>query len=165
MKLVLYWDPCRTYARSQHGTRVYQKKAFYRGAKVTAIGAISMNKLLALMTMNDSMDGQAFAIFIQHFLCPQLWKGAVVVMDNLPAHKLASIKPMIESVGASIICLSPYSPDFNPIELWWSQLKSFLRMFAPNTTSMIDQIIAVALNLINPQHLRNWFANCCYCIS
>jgi hypothetical protein len=40
-----------------------------------------------------------------------------------------------------------------------------LRMFAPNTTSMIDQIIAVALNLINPQHLRNWFANCCYCIS
>ena len=117
------------------------------------------------MTMNDSMDGQAFAIFIQHFLCPQLWEGAVVVMDNLPAHKLASIKPMIESVGASIICLSPYSPDFNPIELWWSQLKSFLRIFAPTTTSMIDQIIAVALNLMNPQHLRNWFANCCYCTS
>ncbi|MEG4104492.1 transposase, partial [Microcoleus sp. Pol17_C1] len=105
----------RTHAPSQRGTRAYQKKAFYRGAKVTAIGAISMNKVLALMTMNDSMDGQAFAIFIQHFLCPKLWKGAVVVMDNLPAHKLASIKPMIESVGASIICLSPYSPDFNRI--------------------------------------------------
>jgi hypothetical protein len=82
MKLVLYWNPCRTYARSQHGTRVYQKKAFYRGAQVTAIGAISMNKVLALMTMNDSMDGQAFAIFIQHFLCFQLWKGAVVVMQG-----------------------------------------------------------------------------------
>ncbi|WP_445315884.1 transposase [Microcoleus vaginatus] len=104
-------------------------------------------------------------LYIQHFLWPQLWKGAVVVMDNLPAHKLASIKPMIEAVGASIICLSPYSPDFNPIELWWSQLKSFLRMFAPTTTSMIDQIIAVALNLITPQHLRNWFTNCCCCTS
>ena len=104
--------------------------------------------------MNDSMNGEAFALFIQHFLCPQLGEGAVVVMDNFPAHKLASIKPMIESVGASIIFLSPYSPDFNPIELWWSQLKSFLRMFAPTTTSMIDKIIAVALNLINPQHLR-----------
>jgi putative transposase len=45
-------------------------------------------------------------------------------MDNLPAHKVDSIKPMIEAVGASILCLSPYSPDFNPIELWWSQLKS-----------------------------------------
>ena len=155
----------RTHARSQPGTRVTELKPFYRGAKVTAIGAISINKVLALMTMNDSMDGQAFAVFIEKFLCPKLWAGAVVVMDNLPAHKLASILPMITDVGASVICLSPYSPDFNPIELWWSQLKSFLRRFAPTSTSMIDLIIAVALNLMNPQHLRNWFANCCYCTS
>ena len=155
----------RTHARSEVGTRVYEKKPFYRGAKVTAIGAISIDKVLALMTMNESMDGQAFALFIEKFLCPQLWAGAVVVMDNLPAHKLASIKTMIESVGASVICLSPYSPDFNPIELWWSQLKSFLRSFAPTTTSMIDAIISVALDLLNPQHLRNWFTNCCYCTS
>jgi putative transposase len=90
---------------------------------------------------------------------------AVVVMDNLPAHKLASIVPMIESVGASVICLSPYSPDFNPIEMWWSQLKSFLRRFAPKTPAMIDRILAVALNLMNPNHLRNWFTDCCYCTS
>lgn len=70
---------------------------------------------------------------------------------------------MIQAVGASVICLSPYSPDFNPIELWWSQLKSFLRKFAPTNTLMIDKIIKVALHLINPQHLRNWFAKCCYC--
>lgn len=101
------------------------------------------------MTMDNSMDGKAFEVFIEKCLVPQLWSGAVVVMDNLPAHKVDSITSMIESVGASILCLSPYSPDFNPIELWWSQLKSFLRMFAPTTTSMIDQIIAVALNLIN----------------
>jgi putative transposase len=115
--------------------------------------------------MNDSMDGAAFAVFIEKFLCPELWAGAVVVMDNLPAHKLASIVPMIEAVGASVIGLSPYSPDFNPIELWWSQLKSFLRKFAPTNAFMIDRIIAVALNLINPQHLKNWFASCCYCTS
>jgi putative transposase len=108
------------------------------------------------MTMDDSMDAAAFAVFIEKFLCPQLCAGAVVVMDNLPAHKLASIVPMIESVGASVICLSPYYPDFNPIELWWSQLKSFWLWFAPTNASMIDRIIAVALNLINPQHLRNW---------
>lgn len=155
----------RTHARSQTGTRVCSLKPFYPSAKVTAIGAISINKVLALMTMNDSMDGAAFALFIEKFLCPQLWAGAVVVMDNLPAHKLASIVPMIEAVGASVICLSPYSPDFNPIELWWSQLKSFLRRFAPTTTFMIDRIIAVALNLINSQHFRNWFAHCCYCTS
>ncbi|QLE51118.1 transposase [Nostoc sp. C057] len=117
------------------------------------------------MTMNNSMDGVANDVFIEKFLVPELWSGAVVVMDNLSAHKLDSIVPMIEAVGASVLCLSPYSPDFNPIELWWSQLKSFLRSFAPTTTEMVDKLISVALDLINPQHLRNWFANCCYCTS
>ena len=110
--------------------------------------------------MDDSMDAAAFAVFIEKFLYPQLWAGAVVVivvvMDNLPAHKLASIVPLIESVGASVICLSLYSPDFNPIEFWWSPLKAFLRRFAPTNASMIDRIRAVALNLINPQPVRNW---------
>lgn len=117
------------------------------------------------LTMNDSLDRAAFVVFIEQILCPQLWPGAVVVMDNLPAHKLTLVVPKIEAVGASVIYLSPYSPDFNPIELWWSQLKSFLRSLAPTTTSMIDKILAVALDLMNPKHLRNWFANCCYCTS
>ncbi|NEQ71135.1 MAG: transposase [Symploca sp. SIO2D2] len=155
----------RTHARSQPGTRVSQLKPFYRGAKVTAIGAISLKEVLGLMTMNNSMDGAAFDVFTEKILCPRLWPGAVVVMDNLSAHKLASVVSKIEAVGASVIYLSPYSPEFNPIELWWSQLKSFLRSFAPTTTSMIDKIIAVAIDLMNPQHLRNWFANCCYCTS
>ena len=88
--------------------------------------------------------------------------GAVLVMENLPAHKMASIAPMIEAVGASIIKLSPYSPDFNFIALWWSKLKSFLRKFSP-TTKMTDTLIAVALDSINPQHLKKWFTKCCYC--
>jgi transposase len=155
----------RTHARSQKGTRVSVAKPFYRGAKVTVIGAISIKKVVALMTMNNSMDSKAFDVFIEKFLAPQLWSGAVVVMDNLPAHKLASIEPLIEAVGAKVICLSPYSPDFNPIELWWSQLKSFLRSFAPTSTEMVDTVISVALNLMNPQHLKDWFTNCCYCTS
>lgn len=155
----------RTYARSNKGTRVYEMKPFYRGSKVTVIGAISIKKVVALMTMNNSMDSQAFKVFIEHFLLPELWPGAVVVMDNLPAHKLASVEVMISSVGAKVLNLSPYSPDFNPIELWWSQLKSFLRSFSPTTTKMVDIIISVVLKLMNPQYLKNWFTKCCYCTS
>ena len=140
-------------------------KPFYRGAKVTTIGAISLKKVLAVMTLNDSMDGAAFSVFIEKFFCPQLWPRAVVVIDNLPAHTLTSINSMIESVGARVICLSPESGDFNPIEMWWSQLKSFLRMFSPKTPERIDRIIAVALNLINLNNLRHWFTHCCYCTS
>lgn len=155
----------RAYARSLHGTRVYALKPFYRGAKVTVVGAISLKQVLAVMTMNGSMDGDAFKVFIEKCLVPQLWSGAVVVMDNLPAHKIAAIEPLIKAVGASVLNLSPYSPDFNPIELWWSQLKAFLRQFSPTTTLKVDTLIATALDLINPKHLQNWFTKCCYCTS
>jgi hypothetical protein len=63
----------RTHAHSQIGTRVGGIKPFYRGAKVTVIGAISLKKVLAVMTMDDSRDGAQFAVFIDQFLCPQLW--------------------------------------------------------------------------------------------
>ncbi|MEG5041130.1 MULTISPECIES: transposase [unclassified Microcoleus] len=62
-------------------------KAFYRGSKVTVIGGISLKKFMAVMTMNDSMDEPAFAVFIEKFLCPQLWQEAVVVMDNIMSGK------------------------------------------------------------------------------
>lgn len=131
----------RTHARSPYGQRVYDLKPFYRGAKVTVIGAISLKKVLAVITMNGSMDGNAFEVFIQKCLLPQLWASTVVVMDNVPAHKVATI------------------------ELWWSQLKAFLRKFSPTTTKMVDVLIATALDLINPKHLKNWFTDCCYCTS
>jgi len=111
------------------------------------------------------MDGKAFKVFIEHFLVPNLGDGAVVVMDNLPADKLALIEPLIQSAGASVLNLSPYSPDFNPIELWWSQLKTFLRQFSPTTTKMVDVLLATALDLVNIKHFKNWFTSCCYCTS
>lgn len=154
-----------TAARSLSGTRVYDLKPFYRGASVTVIGAISLKKVLAVMTLDGAMDGNAFKVFIEKCLVPQLWSGAVVVMDNLPAHKLAAIEPLIKAVGASVLNLSPYSPDFNPIEQWLSQLKAFLRQFSPTTTKMVDTLIATALDLVNPKHLKNWFTSCCYCTS
>ena len=112
-----------------------------------------------------TLDGAAFQIFTEQFLIPNLWSGAVVVMDRLAIHQMASVVRKIQSVGARVVDLSPYSPDFNPIELVWSQLKSFLRSFAPKNSATIDSLLAIALHFINPHHLRNWFAHCCYCTS
>jgi transposase len=86
-------------------------------------------------------------------------------MDNLPAHKLAVIEPLIQAAGVSVLNLSPYSPNFNPIELWWSQLKAFLRQFSPTISKMVDTLLATALNLFNTKHFKNWFTICCYCTS
>ena len=129
----------RTNARSPQGTRVYDLKPFNPGAKITVIGAVSIKEALAVMTLNGSMDSNAFEFFIKEFLLTKLWIGAVVVMDNLPAHKKASIENLIQSVGASVLNLSPYSPDFNPIEHWWSQLKSFLYQFTLNLHIMMGR--------------------------
>ena len=155
----------RTHARAAPGTRAYDYKPFYRGSKVSVIGAITESKVLAVMTLNDSMDAAAFRVDVTKCLVPQLWEGAVVVMDNLPAHKVKAIAPLIEAVGATILYLSPYSPEFNPIEHWWSQLKAFLRKFSPKTSARVDLLIKIAIDLINPAHLRNWFIHCCYCPS
>jgi hypothetical protein len=62
----------RHYARSEKGSRVYDFKPFYRGQKVTVIGAISMDRVLAVMTIDNSMDGKAFHVFIEKLLVPQL---------------------------------------------------------------------------------------------
>lgn len=155
----------RTHARAAPGERAYDFKPFYRGSKVSVIGAISVSKVLAVMTLDDAMDAAAFKVYVRECLVPELWPGAVVVMDNLPAHKVEAIAPLIEAVGARVMYLSPYSPEFNPIEHWWSQLKAFLRQFSPTTSTMVDTLIATAMDLIDPQHLRNWFAHCCYCPS
>lgn len=118
---------------------------FIKAHLFTAIGAISINKILALRTINNLINKAAFVVFIVNFLCPNLWAVAVVLMI-IDLHKLASIVPMIEAVGASGIYLSHTLAYFNPIEKWLSPLNSFLLWFAPTTTSVIDTIIAVSLN-------------------
>jgi transposase len=155
----------RTHARAAPGERAYDFKPFYRGSKVSVIGAITVSQVLGVMTLNGSMDSAAFEVYISKCLVPQLWKGAVVIMDNLPAHKVKAIAPLIEAVGARVLYLSPYSPEFNPIEHWWSQLKAFLRQFSPKTSQRVDTLIKIAMDLMNPEHLHNWFAHCCYCPS
>jgi len=144
MRWVCYACLTRTQGRSKQGNRAYDFKPFYRGAKVTVIGALSWRKVLAVMTLNGSLDAKAFAVFVEKLLLQKLWPGAVVVVDNVPAHKVKEIEPLIQSVGASILYQSPYSPDFNPIEHWWSQLKSFLRQFSPITAQMVDILISIA---------------------
>ena len=67
-------------------------------------------------------------------------------MDNLPAHKVP-VRAAIEAVGANLVYLYPYSPDFNPIENCWSKVKQFLRSSAARTYCELDDAITKALLL------------------
>lgn len=153
----------RLYARSEKGTRAYGFKPYYKRENLTLVGAIGLKGFLGGLTFTGGINGQIFRFFIEQILVPSLWPGANVVMDNLPAHKVEGIREMIESVGASVIYLSPYSPDFNPIENAWSKLKQYLRSVAARTYEALDRAVTSGLNSITITDLKNWFTHCCYC--
>ncbi|XGV94380.1 MAG: transposase (plasmid) [Leptolyngbya sp. BL-A-14] len=153
----------QTQGRSCKGQRVYDLKPFYRGRRITVVGAISQTAILAMQTLGKSMTGEDFKQFVSARLVPKLWPGAVVVMDNLKAHKVEGIEQMIEAVGARVVYLSPYSPEFNPIEHLWWQLKSFIRRFVPKSVETITKLLQLGVSLCSSRDLRNYFAHCCYC--
>ncbi|WP_427161620.1 transposase [Aliinostoc sp. HNIBRCY26] len=86
-------------------------------------------------------------------------------MDHLKAHKMKGISEMIESVGARVVYLSPYSPEFNPIEYLWWQLKAFIRKFSPKNILAVVQLLSLGVLLCSTQQLQNYFYHCCYCTS
>nr|RNJ64767.1 MAG: transposase [Leptolyngbya sp. IPPAS B-1204]RNJ65431.1 MAG: transposase [Leptolyngbya sp. IPPAS B-1204]RNJ65988.1 MAG: transposase [Leptolyngbya sp. IPPAS B-1204]RNJ66563.1 MAG: transposase [Leptolyngbya sp. IPPAS B-1204]RNJ66811.1 MAG: transposase [Leptolyngbya sp. IPPAS B-1204] len=153
----------RPRGRSLKGQRVYDLEPFYRGCRVTVVGAMSQSAVLAMQTLGKSMTGEDFKRFVSEHLVPKLWQGAVVVMDNLKAHKVEGIEQMIEAVGARVVYLSPYSPEFNPIEHLWWQLKAFIRRFVPKSVETITKLLQVGVSLCSSKELRNYFAHCCYC--
>lgn len=68
------------------------------------------------LSFDGETNGDSFLWFLEEILVPKLWSGAVVIMDNLPAHKVQGVTQAIAKVDAKLAYLSPYSPDFNPIE-------------------------------------------------
>ena len=135
----------RRYARSLKGSRAYSDAPYQRGSNLSLIGAMALRGMVGEMTLPGATDGLAFKTYVAQVLVPNLWIGACVVMDNLPAHKITGIREAIEAVGARVVYLSPYSPDFSPIENCWSKVKEFLRTRAARTYAELDQAITDAL--------------------
>ena len=150
----------RHYGRGENGVRVYDKRPGNKGKNISLIGAMSDEGLIATMTFPGSLNSTSFLVFIEQILLPQLWIGAIVVMDNLPVHYAKTAKYLIESVGAKIQFLPPYSPDLSPIELCWSKLKEILRSAKTRTSDTLDEAITMAVNAITDENALNWFNHC-----
>jgi len=108
------------------------------------------------------MNGEIFLIYIENILCPTLKVGDIVVMDNLGSHKSDQITRLIEARGASLHYLPPYSPDFNPIEMGFSQIKAGLRKAARRTVDAVCQEVASILKSFSPEHCSNFFKHAGY---
>ena len=152
----------RTHARRLAGTRAHASAPRNWGDNVSIISALCHRGPLATLHLPGSVNGEGFALYVEKVLCPKLWPGAVVVMDNLGAHKVKAIEPLLAAVGARLVYLPPYSPDLNPIELAWSKLKGFLRKTAARTSDALYAAIADGLQTLTADNARGWFKHCGY---
>ena len=113
--------------------------------------------MAASMVLDGPMNGDAFLAYVRQVLAPELRPGDVVVMDNLPAHKVTGVREAIQTAGARLLYLPPYSPDFNPIEMAFSKFKTLLRAAAARTIPDLWQAITNAVTKFKPHECRNYF--------
>ena len=86
----------------------------------------------------------------------------MVVMDNLSAHKNPDVAEAVQRVGAQLCYLPPYSPDYNPIEMAWSKVKTFLRGIGARTRRQLSRSLQAALLQVTAQNAEAWFRHCGY---
>jgi len=152
----------RRYGRAQPGQRVGQGVPLRSGGNVTVVGALTANGLEAVMELDGALNEAAFAPYLDQVLGPTLVPGDVVVLDNLRVHKMAGMAERVAAYGARLLFLPPYSPDFNPIELAWSKLKTALRTAQARTRQALSEALTQACNWITKTDAQNWFAHCGY---
>jgi transposase len=147
----------RRFGRSRRGERCLAAIPHGHWKTTTFTAGLRLDGLAAPMLLDGPMDGAAFLAYVRQVLVPDLRRGDTVIMDNLPAHKVAGVREAIEAAGAKLLYLPPYSPDLNPIEMAFSKLKAILRAAAPRTVNDLWQAVADALPRFTPQECRNYF--------
>lgn len=154
----------RLYGRGAKGARVIETVPQNYGENITMLASLSMSGIEAPMTINGAVDSVVFKVYVEQVLSPTLKAGDVVVMDNLPAHKVSGVRELVEARGAKLIYLPPYSPDLNPIEKCWSKIKTYLRKAKARTREELERALREALLLITEEDAQGWFKSCGYAI-
>jgi transposase len=129
------------------------------------LGGLSLQGLVAAMTVEGFTDGEVFLACLREVLLPQLRPGQILLLDNLKAHKVAGVADACAAAGVRLLYLPPYSPDLSPSEACWSKVKTLLRAKAARTREALEQAITEALAAITSQDARGWFAHAGYCVA
>jgi transposase len=123
----------RRYGWGPKGERLVDAAPHGHWCSTTLIAGLRTTGIVAPLVLDGPLTGRIFRAYVEQFLAPSLAQGDVVVMDNLPIHKVAGVREAIRAVGASTLYLPAYSPDLNPIEQLFAKLKALLRKAAART--------------------------------
>lgn len=152
----------RTHGRCSKGERL--RMGFPHGHRktTTLVAGLRSTGMVAPLVIDGPINGDWFEAYVAQVLVPTLKPGDVVILDNLSSHKRPAARALIETAGARMLFLPPYSPDFNPIEKAFSKLKALLRKAAERTVAGLWDRIGKLIDLIEPQEARNFFTSCGY---
>jgi transposase len=152
----------RRFGWASRGERCRASIPFGHWKTTTFVAGLRVDRIDAPMTIDGALDGEAFRAYVEQLLAPTLSSGDIVVMDNAPLHKVAGVGEAIAAKGASLLYLPAYSPDFNPIEKFFSKFKSILQRIAARTADALEAAVGEALRSVMPDECRNYFAACGY---
>jgi transposase len=147
----------RLYGRALRGERCRSGVPHGHWKTTTFTAGLRLTGFTAPMVLDGPMRGEVFRAWTEQFLAPTLSAGDVVIMDNLPAHKVTGVREAIEQAGARLLYLPPYSPDFNPIENAFAKLKALLRKAAARTIDELWTTIGQSLLAFSPAECANYF--------
>ena len=123
----------------------------------TFVAGLRLTGLVAPFVLDGPINRDAFEVYVEKVLVPELRLGDVVVMDNLSSHKGPSVRALIVAAGATLLYLPPYSPDFNPIENAFAKLKALLRKAAERTIDGLWAAIGRLIDTFTPSECANYF--------
>ena len=152
----------RTHGRAPPGERVVAAVPHGHWKVVSTIAAMTSRGVLCSASFDAATDTELFVTFVRETLVPLLVPGQVVVLDNLQPHKSPEVRRLVESAGATLLLLPPYSPDYNPIEQAISKVKTVLRKLARRTVDALFDAVGEALASVTPGDARNYTAHCGY---
>ena len=154
------------YARAPKGQRAVGSRPSKRGQNVSLVNALSLQGAIAPLTILGAMDGLTFEAYIIRRVAPNLWPGAVLIADNSSTHEATDeVTAALAAVGAQLIFLPPYSPDFSPIEPFWSKVKNILKSVGARTYQAVKKALESAYTQVTLNDIRGWFTKDCYCTS
>lgn len=154
----------RLYGRGPRGERVIGRVPFAAWKTLTFVAALRCDRMTAPMMIKGAINGETFLAYVEQCLVPTLERGDIVVMDNVPAHKVEGVQDAIEAVGATLRYLPPYSPDLNPIEAAYSAFKAFLRKCAERTEDALHRRAGQFVRRLQAASCANFFSHAGYAI-
>ena len=147
----------RLRGRCPRGQRLIAHVPHGHWKTITFVAGLRRRAVVAPLVLDGPMNATIFVTYLKECLAPKLKRGDVVIMDNLPVHRVAAVREVIEEAGAKLRYLPKYSPDLNPIEQAFSKLKAHLRKAAERTIPRLSRRIATLVAAFSRQECTNYF--------